>query len=68
VTLDGGLPAVRLSYSGVFDQSGVPIEGEVTVAVTPSGWGVVFDVWAPQGQLRFVLEDAHAMERGATFP
>ena len=68
VTLDGGLPAVRFSYSGVFDQSGVPIEGEVTVAVTPGGSGAVFDVWAPQGQLRFVVDDAHAMERGATFP
>jgi hypothetical protein len=68
VTLDGGLPAVRLSYSGIFDQSGVPIEGEVTVAVTPGGSGVVFDVWAPQGQLRFVLDDAHAMELGATYP
>jgi hypothetical protein len=67
VPLDGGLTAVRLSYSGVFDQSGVPIEGEVTVAVTPAGAGVIFDAWAPQGQLRFVLDDVHAMETGARF-
>jgi hypothetical protein len=67
VTVGGTLPAVRLSYTGVFDQSGVPIEGEVTVAVTPGGSGVVFDAWAPQGQLRFVLDDAHAMEAGAVF-
>ena len=30
--------------------------------------GVVFDGWAPQGQLRFALEDVRAMVDGATFP
>ena len=40
----------------------------MTVAVTPGGSGVVFDVWAPQGQLRFVLDDAHAMELRGDVP
>jgi hypothetical protein len=68
VQLGGGITGARLSYVGVFDQSGVPIEGEVTAAIAPSGAGVVFDGWAPQGQLQFVLDDVHAMEEGATFP
>lgn len=68
VQLAGGVTGARFSYVGVFDQSGVPIEGEVTTAAAPSGVGVVFDGWAPQGQLRFVLDDVHAMEEGATFP
>lgn len=68
VPLDGGLVGVRLGYSGVFDQSGVPIEGEVTAAVTAAGDFAVFDGWAPQGQLRFALEDVRAMVDGATFP
>jgi hypothetical protein len=62
VRLPGGRTAVRFSYIGVFGQAGgSPIEGEVTVLVTPSGAGVVFDGWAPQGLLRFVLGDEHTM-------
>ena len=68
VPLQGGLTAVRLGYGGIFDQSGVPIEGEVTAAVGTGGIGVVFDGWGPQGQLRFVLDDVHAMVAGADFP
>jgi hypothetical protein len=68
VPLRGGLTGVRLGYIGVFDQSGVPIEGEVTAVVTAGGSGVVFDGWAPQGQLRFVVDDVHAMVAGASFP
>jgi hypothetical protein len=68
VQLGGGVTGARLSYVGVFDQSGVPIEGEVTAVIAPSGAGIVFDGWAPQGQLQFVLDDVHAMEEGATFP
>ena len=67
-SLDGGLTGVRLGYSGIFDQSGVPIEGEVTAVVTSGGAGVVFDGWAPQGQLRFAADDVHAMVEEATFP
>ena len=63
----GGLTGIRLGYVGVFDQSGVPIEGEVTAAVTTAGAGVVFDGWAPHGQLRFVLSDLRAMVSEATF-
>jgi hypothetical protein len=67
VPLDGGLTGVRLGYIGVFDQSGVPIEGEVTAVVTRTGAGVVFDGWAPQGQLRFGLDDVHTMIGRAVF-
>ncbi len=67
VPLAGGLTGVRLGYIGVFDQSGVPIEGEVTAVITPGGAGVVFDGWAPQGQLRFGLDDVQAMIEGAVF-
>ena len=37
------------------------IEGEVTVVVTPSGHGVVFNGWAPEGLLSFVRGDIHTM-------
>ena len=63
----GGLTGIRLGYIGVFDQSRVPIEGEVTAAVTAAGAGVVFDGWAPQGQLRFVLGDLRDMVSEARF-
>jgi len=62
VRLPGGETAVRYSYIGVFGQAGgTPIEGEVSAVVSPSGDGVVFDGWAPQGLLRFVLGDEHTM-------
>ncbi len=60
VTLDSGA-AVRFYYIGVFDQSGVPLEGEVTVAVSSAGNGVIFDAWAPEGQLQYVLGDVETM-------
>lgn len=65
VALAGGRDAARFSYVGVFSRGGSPIEGEVTVTVAGSGAGVVFDAWAPQGQLGFSLVDAHTMEDAA---
>ena len=62
VRLPSGATAVRFSYIGVFGEAGGgPIEGEVTAVVSSSGSGVVFDGWAPQGVLRFVLGDEHTM-------
>lgn len=65
VRLANGLDAVRFSYIGVFERNGTPIEGEVTVAVSSSGTGVVFDAWAPQGLLQFVRGDVETMESAA---
>jgi hypothetical protein len=62
VRLPNGATGVRFGYVGIFGQAGgTPIEGEVTAVVSPSGAGVVFDGWAPQGLLRFVLGDEHTM-------
>jgi hypothetical protein len=61
VTVGPGLPGVRVAYVGTFGRSRSPIEGEVTAAVSPSGVGVVFDAWSPQGLLRYVADDMRAM-------
>jgi hypothetical protein len=66
VTVASGLPGVRFGYIGVFDQSGVPIEGEVTVVVSPGGTGAVFDGWSPEGDLQYVVGDIETMVREAT--
>jgi hypothetical protein len=67
VTLESGARAVRFSYVGVFAQTGVSIEGEVTVLVTTTGVGVIFDGFASEGLLPFILGDVHAMEDHAGF-
>ncbi|HEX4941421.1 MAG TPA: hypothetical protein VFW51_02720, partial [Actinomycetota bacterium] len=51
ILLRNGLEAVRFGYIGSEPQSGSPVEGSVTVAVSPAGNGVIFDGWAFQGQL-----------------
>jgi hypothetical protein len=61
VLLRSGLQAVRFGYIGSEPQSGSPIEGSVTVVVSPSGDGVVFDGWAFQGQLELIVEELAAM-------
>lgn len=66
VTLSGA-HAVRFRYVGVFAASGVSVEGEVTLLVTPGGDGVIFDAFAPEGILQFILGDVHAMESRAGF-
>jgi hypothetical protein len=65
VELASGLQAVRFAYVGVFGKAQVPIEGEVTAVVSPSGTGVVFDGWAPQGMLRYAVGDVRTMVEGA---
>jgi len=67
VRLESGARAVRFSYVGVFAQTGVSIEGEVTVLITPAGVGVIFDAFASEGLLPFILGDVHAMENDAGF-
>ena len=61
VTLDNGMPGLRFTYVAVTLDTSQSIEGEVTVIVTPSGNGVVFDGWAPEGLLTFVRGDIHTM-------
>jgi hypothetical protein len=61
VRIRSGLEGLRFAYVGVGGETGVSIEGEVTVVVTPSGAGVVFDGWAPEGLLSFVLSDIRTM-------
>jgi hypothetical protein len=57
VTLASGLAGVRIAYVGQFGRASVPIEGEVTAVVSPSGVGAVFDGWSAEGGLRYVVED-----------
>jgi len=61
VTVGAGLPGARVAYVGTFGKSQSPIEGEVTAVVSPSGAGVVFDAWSPQGLLRYVVDDMRTM-------
>lgn len=61
VTLGNRMAGLRFTYVGVTQSTSQPIEGEVTVVVTPSSQGVVFDGWAPQGLLSFVRDDIHTM-------
>ncbi len=61
VTLDSGLTGVRIAYVGLFGRAHASIEGEVTAVVSPSGAGVVFDGWAPNGLLQYVSDDLHEM-------
>jgi hypothetical protein len=65
ILLRNGLRAVRFGYIGSEPQSGSPVEGSVTVVVSPVGNGVVFDGWAFQGQLELIVEELTAMVDGA---
>jgi hypothetical protein len=65
VPLDGGLVGSRIAYVGTFGDVQAPIEGEVTAVVSPSGVGVVFDGWAPSGQLQYANADIRTMVRTA---
>ena len=65
ILLRNGLEAVRFDYIGSEPQSGSPVEGSVTVAVSPAGNGVIFDGWAFQGQLELIVEELMAMIEGA---
>jgi hypothetical protein len=61
VILRSGLTGVRIRYVGLFGRAQVPVEGEVTAVVSPSGVGVVFDGWGPEGLLQYGLPDMHVM-------
>jgi hypothetical protein len=61
VLLRNGMQAVRFGYIGSEPDSGSPIEGSVTVVISPAGNGVVFDGWAFQGQLELIVEELVAM-------
>jgi hypothetical protein len=67
VTLGSRARAVRFTYVGVVADTGVSVEGEMTVLVTPAGDGVIFDAFAPEGLLQFILGDVHSMEDKAGF-
>lgn len=61
VRLRTGLLGVRFAYVGVIADTGTSVEGEVTVVVTPSGHGIIFNAWAPAGLMSFVRSDVHTM-------
>ena len=61
VRLASGLTGSRIAYVGLFGDVQAPIEGEVTAVVSPTGQGVIFDGWAPAGQLQFEIDEINAM-------
>ena len=61
VRFRSGQTGVRFAYIGVAADSGTSVEGEVTVIVTPTGHGIVFNGWAPAGLLSFVRSDVRTM-------
>jgi hypothetical protein len=65
VVLESGQVGARITYVGLFGDVQAPIEGEVTAVVTRDGLGVIFDGWAPSGQLQFAIDDIHTMIRRA---
>lgn len=60
VKLPSGLEAVRFGYVGI-TADGVTIEGVVTAVVAPSGNGVIFDGFAPEGDLASAAGDLSSM-------
>jgi hypothetical protein len=61
VALAGAAAAVRISYVGLFEGVGTPLEGEITAAASAQGNGAVLDGWAPEGQFVAARSDVHAM-------
>ena len=61
VRLASGLTGSRIAYVGLFGDVQAPIEGEVTAVVSPTGQGVIFNGWAPAGQLQFEIDEIDAM-------
>lgn len=61
VRLANGITGSRIAYVGVFGDVQTPVEGEITTVVSPLGTGVVFDGWAPNGQVQLALDDIHTM-------
>jgi len=65
IRLASGLTGTRIAYVGLFGDVQAPVEGEVTAVVSPSGTGVIFDGWAPAGQLQFEIDEIDEMIEGA---
>lgn len=61
VRLASGLTGSRIAYVGLFGDVQAPIEGEVTAVVSPTGQGVIFNGWAPAGQLQFEIDEIDTM-------
>jgi hypothetical protein len=61
IALQDGTQGLRFTYAGVAIETGQSIEGEVTVAFTPSGNAVVFDAWAAEGLFSYAQGDLHTM-------
>ena len=61
IRLASGLTGTRIAYVGLFGDVQAPVEGEVTAVVSPSGAGVIFDGWAPAGQLQFEIDEIDEM-------
>ena len=61
VRLASGPAGSRIAYVGLFGDVQAPIEGEVTAVVSPSGQGVIFNGWAPAGQLQFEIDEIDVM-------
>ena len=61
VRLASGLTGTRFAYVGLFGDVQAPIEGEVTAVVSPSGAGVIFNGWAPAGQLQIEIDEIDEM-------
>jgi hypothetical protein len=61
VRLSSGFTGTRIVYVGLFGDVQAPIEGEVTAVVSPSGAGVIFNGWAPAGQLQFEIDEIDEM-------
>jgi len=65
--LDSGTSTVRFGYVGI-THDGLAVEGVVTTAVGRSGTGVVFDGYAPKGDLASAVGDLAAMIGSAEVP
>jgi hypothetical protein len=61
IRLASGLTGSRIAYVGLFGDVQAPVEGEVTAVVSPSGAGVIFNGWAPAGQLQFEIDEIDEM-------
>ena len=61
VTLANGMLGLRFTYVAVTRGTSQSIEGEVTVVVSPSGSGIVFNGWAPVGLLSYARGDIRTM-------
>jgi len=64
VSTASGRTGVRFAYVGV-EQGGGAVEGVVTTVIGPTGEGVVFDAFSPEGGLPAAIDDVRVMVDGA---